>query len=125
MDQTRNGPAVFEKILRFGGPAKDKRDPIDDPCAETGRTALALLQQITQAMKARETRAQTVAQRALDELEASNSRIRALEARALQAETRAKEAEKWLLRLHESIQDTLSDWSRHESSGSNQASSAA
>jgi hypothetical protein len=37
-------------------------------------------------------------------------RNRVLEARAVEAESRAREAEKWLLRLHLEMEDKLTSW---------------
>jgi hypothetical protein len=55
------------------------------------------------------TPARARSQRAIDELKAAEERIKALEVRALSAESRANEAEKWLVRLHDAIQEKLAD----------------
>ena len=48
--------------------------------------------------------------RALEQLKTMEDRNRVLEERAVAAETRAREAEKWLMRLHVEMEDKFTSW---------------
>lgn len=84
--------------------------PDEDTFKQAAQTTLATVERAVGVFRANEARAQTLAQRAIEELAVANERIRELEARALTAEVRAKEAERWLLRLQKSVEETLADW---------------
>jgi hypothetical protein len=104
----------IDKILRFARAQREQGVLLpgrDEVTKETGQAALDLVHQVAAVIRANEARTETVVQRAIEELRSAEARIKALEARALAAETRASEAEKWLMRLHEAIQDKLADWS--------------
>lgn len=76
-----------------------------DPTRSTGHAAMALIQRAAELAKSAEERAEKIAEQAIAELQDARKEIRALEARLLDAETRAREAEKWILRIHQSIEE--------------------
>jgi chromosome segregation ATPase len=82
----------------------------DDVSRQAARMTLETVEHAAEVFRASEQHIRSVAQRAIDELAAAQDRIRILEARVIKAETRAREAEKWLLRLNESIRETLAEW---------------
>ncbi|HET9904072.1 MAG TPA: hypothetical protein VFQ27_10280 [Xanthobacteraceae bacterium] len=89
----------------------------DDMARQTARATLETVEQAAEAFRASEAHIRAVAKRAIDELAAAQDRIRALEARVIKAETRARESEKWLLRLNESIRETLAEWRTEDGIG--------
>lgn len=82
----------------------------DDLLKQAARETLATVERAAGVFRENEARAHKLAQRAIQELAGANERIHALEARALKAEMRAKEAERCLLRLQKSIEETLGEW---------------
>jgi hypothetical protein len=94
----------------------------DETFKQAAQTTLATVERAVGVFRANEARAETLAHRAIEQLAVANDRIRELEARALKAEVRAKEAERWLLRLQKSVEETLADWQddglHHERIGS-------
>lgn len=96
----------------------------DDVARQAARATLQTVEQAAEAFRANEAQMRAIAQRAINELAAAQDRIRALEARVLKAETRAREAEKWLLRLHESIRETLAEWRVDDGAGGSLSSAA-
>lgn len=108
MEHSRNPARGTDRVLRFG-PAAPARQFPEDAAKQAGESALDLVHQVAIAIKSNEARTEAIVQRAIDELKAAEERIKMLEARALHAESRASEAEKWLLRLHDAIQEKLAD----------------
>ncbi|MGZ6006706.1 MAG: hypothetical protein ACXWKS_04520, partial [Rhizomicrobium sp.] len=66
--------------------------------------------QVADTISATENRIETLLVRALEQLKTMEDRNRELEARAIEAENRAREAEKWLMRLHVEMEDKLTSW---------------
>jgi hypothetical protein len=97
----------------------------DEMARQAARATLETVEQAAEVFRASEAHIRAVAQRAIDELAAAQDRIRSLEARVLKAETRAREAEKWLLRLNESIRETLAEWRGEDGIGGDGFSTAA
>ena len=64
-----------------------------------------------------ENRIETLLVRALEQLKAMEDRNRVLEERAVAAETRAREAEKWLMRLHVEMEDKFTTWKGQQARG--------
>lgn len=89
----------------------------DDMARQAARATLETVEQAAEVFRSSEAHIRAVAQRAIDELAAAQDRIRSLEARVLKAETRAREAEKWLLRVHESVRESLAEWRAEDGIG--------
>jgi hypothetical protein len=75
-----------------------------------GQAALDLLSQVADTISATENRIETLLVRALEQLKTMEDRNRVLEERVIEAEARAREAEKWLLRLHGEMEDKFTSW---------------
>ena len=73
----------------------------------SGQAIVSLLQQAADVAKRNEERAKAQALHLAEELRASEERCRQMEARLRHFETRAAEAESWLLRIYDEIQDRL------------------
>jgi hypothetical protein len=108
MDHSRNPPRGADRILRFSPTAPARQLP-EDPAKHAGQSALDLIHQVAIVIRSNEARTEAIVQRAIDELKGAEERIKALEARALNAEARANEAEKWLMRLHDAVQEKLAE----------------
>lgn len=76
-----------------------------DPARSAGQAAVALVQRAAELAKTAEQRAEQIAEHAIAELQQARNEIRSLEARLVDSETRAREAEKWILRIHQSIEE--------------------
>jgi hypothetical protein len=109
----RNSLAGVENILRMG---RDEPAPAAHPAirdgelTRKGQAALDLVHQVADTILATENRIETLLVRALEQLKTMEDRNRELEARAIEAENRAREAEKWLLRLHVEMEDKFTSW---------------
>jgi len=117
MDQSRqaNRPRSLsgaENILRIGRGEQPAPDPVQDDgdLSRKGQAALDLVDQVAETINAAENRIETLLVRALDQLKQIEERNRVLEERAAQAEARAREAEKWLVRLHVEMEDKFVSW---------------
>ena len=80
----RDEEAVFEAFTREG------------ELNRKGQAALDLVSQVADTISATENRIETLLVRALGQLRAMEDRNQELEERAIQAETKAREAERWL-----------------------------
>src|SRR5258706_511929 len=99
----RSSLAVAENILRIGrGEQQPQTNSVarDGELTRKGQAALDLVGQVADTISATENRIETLLVRALEQLKTMEDRNRVLEARAVEAEARAREAEKWLMRLH-------------------------
>ncbi len=72
-----------------------------------GQAAIDLVHQVADTLSAAQNRSETLLARTMEQLKTMEDRSRALEARAIQAEVSACEAEKWLRRLHDKIENEL------------------
>ena len=109
----RSGLAGAENILRLGrGGEAPTQSPVlrDAELSRKGQAALDLVHQVADTISATENRIETLLVRALEQLKTMEDRNRELEARAIEAETRAREAEKWLMRLHVEMEDKFTSW---------------
>jgi hypothetical protein len=79
----------------------------DRDITRKGQAALDMVHQVGDTISAMETRFETHLVQALETLNIAEDRNRALEARAAQAEARALEAEKWLKRVHNAMEDRI------------------
>jgi hypothetical protein len=77
---------------------------------QAGRAAIDLVSQVAQTVAATEVRAEALLVRAIEQLREAEDRNRLLEARVLEAETRAKEAERWLRYVHAEIEEKFAAW---------------
>lgn len=101
-----------ENILRMGRGEQAPANPVlrDGELMRKGQAALDLVSQVADTINATENRIETLLVRALDQLKQMEDRNRVLEERAAAAETRAREAEKWLMRLHVEMEDKFTSW---------------
>ena len=108
----RSNFSSVENILRMGrGEQEAAAHPaIRDELMRKGQAALDLVHQVADTISATENRIETLLVRALEQLKTMEDRNRLLEARAIEAENRAREAEKWLLRLHVEMEDKFTSW---------------
>jgi hypothetical protein len=108
----RNSLAGVENILRMGRSEPAPASPAnrDGELTRKGQAALDLVHQVADTISATENRIETLLVRALEQLKTMEDRNRELEARAVDAENRAREAEKWLMRLHVEMEDKLTSW---------------
>jgi hypothetical protein len=104
--------AGAENIMRIGRGEQAPANPAlrDVELTRKGQAALDLVSQVADTINATENRIETLLVRALDQLKQMEDRNRVLEERAVAAETRAREAEKWLMRLHVEMEDKFTSW---------------
>jgi hypothetical protein len=101
-----------ENILRIGRGEQPPANPVlrDGELMRKGQAALDLVSQVADTINATENRIETLLVRALDQLKQMEDRNRVLEERVAAAEARAREAEKWLMRLHVEMEDKFTSW---------------
>jgi flagellar basal body rod protein FlgF len=102
-----------ENILRLGrAPAPGPEIPTsrDGELHRKGQAALDLVNSVADTIQVTEGRIETLLVRALDQLRTMEERNRVLEQQLKAAESRAREAEKWLVRLHVEIEDKFTSW---------------
>jgi hypothetical protein len=116
----RSGLAGAENILRIGRGEQAAQSPVvrDAELSRKGQAALDLVSQVADTLSQTENRIETLLVRALEQLKAMEDRNRVLEERAVAAETRAREAEKWLMRLHVEMEDKFTTWKGQQARGS-------
>jgi len=110
--RARSSLTGAENILRIGRGERATANPAvrDGELTRKGQAALDLVTQVADTISATENRIETLLVRALEQLKTMEDRNRELEARAIQAEARAREAEKWLMRLHVEMEDKFTSW---------------
>ena len=106
------------EILRIGRGEQPSSAVREADLSRKGQAALDLVSQVAETISATENRIETLLVRALEQLKAMEDRNRALEERVAQAEARAREAEKWLTRLHVELEDKFTSWRGPHSPGS-------
>jgi len=116
----RSGLAGAENILRIGRGEQAAPSPVlrDAELSRKGQAALDLVSQVADTLSQTENRIETLLVRALEQLKTMEDRNRVLEERAVAAETRAREAEKWLMRLHVEMEDKFTSWKGQQDRGS-------
>ncbi len=124
--RTRSPLAGAENILRIGrgeqAAAPGANSVIRDAeLSRKGQAALDLVSQVADTISATENRIETLLVRALEQLKTMEDRNRVLEERAVAAETRAREAEKWLMRLHVEMEDKFTSWKGQQARGGSAA----
>ena len=121
----RSTLAGAENILRIGRgeqPAPSTNSLLRDAeLSRKGQAALDLVSQVADTISQTENRIETLLVRALEQLKAMEDRNRVLEERTIAAETRAREAEKWLMRLHVEMEDKFTSWKGQQGRGSSAA----
>jgi len=116
----RPGLGGAENILRIGrGGEAPAQSPVlrDAELSRKGQAALDLVSQVADTLSQTENRIETLLVRALEQLKTMEDRNRVLEERAVAAETRAREAEKWLMRLHVEMEDKFTTWKGQQGRG--------
>ena len=109
----RGSVAAAENILRIGrGEEQPQGNSVvrDAELSRKGQAALDMVAQVADTISQTENRIETLLVRALEQLKTMEDRNRILEERAAQAELRAREAEKWLTRLHLEMEDKFTSW---------------
>jgi len=108
----RSSLAGVENILRIGRGEQAPPNPAlrEGEMMRKGQAALDLVHQVADTISATENRIETLLVRALEQLKTMEDRNRVLETRAIEAENRAREAEKWLMRLHVEMEDKFTSW---------------
>jgi hypothetical protein len=108
---TENLRSSAENILRLGrAPNPEIPTAREGDVGRKGQAALDLVNAVADTITMTEGRIETLLARALDQLRAMEERNHVLEQRVAQAEQRAREAEKWLVRLHVEIEDKFTSW---------------
>lgn len=111
----RSSYASAENILRIGREDRAAPPPQTGPVRDAelsrkGQAALDLVAQVADTISQTENRIETLLVRALEQLKTMEDRNKVLEERAIAAEARAREAEKWLMRLHLEMEDKFTSW---------------
>jgi ribosomal protein L17 len=116
----RSGLAGAENILRSGRGEQPQANAVvrDAELARKGQAALDLVSQVAETISQTENRIETLLVRALEQLKTMEDRNQVLEERAAAAELRAREAEKWLMRLHVEMEDKFTSWKGQQARGS-------
>jgi len=118
--RSRSGYASAENVLRIG--REDRPAPPSGPARDVelsrkGQAALDLVAQVADTISQTENRIETLLVRALEQLKTMEDRNKVLEERAIAAEARAREAEKWLMRLHLEMEDKFTSWKGRQGQG--------
>jgi len=115
----RSGVAGAENILRIGRGEQPQANSVvrDAELARKGQAALDLVSQVAETISQTENRIETLLVRALEQLKTMEDRNQVLEERAAAAELRAREAEKWLMRLHVDMEDKFTSWKGQQARG--------
>ena len=117
--RSRNRYADAENILRIGREQQPEASPVvrDGELSRKGQAALDLVAQVADTISQTENRIESLLVRALEQLKTMEDRNKVLEERAIAAEARAREAEKWLLRLHLEMEDKFTSWKGQQGRG--------
>ncbi len=98
-----------ENILRLGrAPSPEIPVAREGDVNRKGQAAIDLVNAVADTISMTEGRIETLLARALEQLRTMEERNHVLEQRVVQAEARAREAEKWLARLYVEIEDKFS-----------------
>ena len=117
--RSRSSLAAAENILRIGREQEPAANPVvrDAELSRKGQAALDLVAQVADTISQTENRIESLLVRALEQLKTMEDRNKLLEERAVAAEARAREAEKWLMRLHLEMEDKFTSWKGREGRG--------
>lgn len=86
---------------------RERGRPEGNAAQRSGQAIISLLQQAADVARRNEERAKAQALQLADELRIAEERIHALETRLRHFETRAADAEQWLMRIHDEVQERL------------------
>jgi hypothetical protein len=107
-----------ENILRLGrAPAAETPVQREGDVNRKGQAALDLVNAVADTISVTEGRIEILLVRALEQLRTMEERNRVLEQRVAQAEARAREAEKWLLRVHVEIEEKFTSFRASKANG--------
>ena len=95
-----------KKVLPFA-PAKDTASDDGDPVERSGQAIVGLLREAATVAKETCERAMHTADQLSIKLRAAEDRVRELEADLQHYQVRATQAEKWLLRVHNEIEQSF------------------
>lgn len=117
--RSRSRYADAENILRIGREQQGEPSPVvrDAELSRKGQAALDLVAQVADTISQTENRIESLLVRALEQLKTMEDRNKVLEERAVAAEARAREAEKWLMRLHLEMEDKFTSWKGQQGRG--------
>src|SRR5687767_2322073 len=101
------GSERTDNILNLGVGGREQGRQDGTAAQRSGQAIISLLQQAADVARRNEERAKAQAVQLADELRVTEERLRALEARVRHFEARAAEAENWLLRIHDEVQERL------------------
>jgi hypothetical protein len=107
-DNVFNIPPIARE--RDSAPLARDRDRVraeGNAAQRSGQAIISLLQQAADVARRNEERAKAQAVQLADELRLAEERIHALETRLRHFETRAAEAEQWLMRIHDEVKERL------------------
>jgi DNA repair ATPase RecN len=94
-----------KKVVPFAPTSKDDATSDGDPTERSGQAIVALLKEAADITNETCDRAMDTAHQLSIKLRAVEDRVKELEAEARQYQVRATQAEKWLLRIHQEIED--------------------
>ena len=94
-----------ENVVRFASNTDDENDP--GSAEQSAQAIINLLRQAAEIAAKNEDRAKGLARQFAEELEVSKRRIQELEHHLQRYHNRATEAERWLVRIHQEIQEGL------------------
>jgi hypothetical protein len=124
----RSSYATAENILRIGREEEERSAPPpvgrEAEISRKGQAALDLVAQVADTISQTENRIESLLVRALEQIKTLEDRNKVLEERAIAAEARAREAEKWLMRLHVEMEDKLTSWKGQQAQGRGPAAAA-
>jgi hypothetical protein len=96
-----------DNVLNIPQPPREPMRASEMPAQQSGQAIVSLLQQAADVARRNEERAKAQARHLADELRAAEERCRLMEARLRHFEARAQEAEDWLVRIHDEVQERL------------------
>ena len=98
----------LDNVLRLASTAaREQRTPERETADRIATSTFDMIQQVADAVRSNEQQYEDAVKRASAQLKAAYERIEALEDRARHFEDRAFEAESWLARIRDQVQETL------------------
>ena len=104
----RQGAVVrTDNVLNIPHAGREQGRSQEPPAQRSGQAIISLLQQAADVARRNEERAKAQAMHLAEELRAAEERCQAIEARMRHFEARAADAEAWLMRIHDEVQERL------------------
>jgi hypothetical protein len=98
----------LDNVLRLATAGAQRAPALDRETADRiGNSTFGLIHQVAEAVRSNEEQYEDAVKRATAQLKAAYERIEFLEERARHFEDRAFEAESWLARIRDEVQETL------------------